>query len=140
MKKIKVVHVVPMLGPGGAERVAADIVTVLNRQRFEVAVVSIWRRVGCELESLLDKCGVHVEYLGKGWGFDGRTYHRLHRVLRELHPDVVHTHLHVLRYALPSLLLLKPAGVVHTVHNLAERETETLPPMSSHQDDPQPVG
>lgn len=125
MKKIKVVHVVPMLGPGGAERVAADIVTVLNRQRFEVAVVSIWRRVGCELESLLDKCGVHVEYLGKGWGFDGRTYHRLHRVLRELHPDVVHTHLHVLRYALPSLLLLKPAGVVHTVHNLAERETET---------------
>jgi len=124
MKKIKVVHVVPMLGPGGAERVAVDIVTVLNRQRFEVAVVSIWRRVGCELESLLDKCGVHVEYLGKGWGFDGRTYRRLHRVLREHHPDVVHTHLHVLRYALPSLLLLKPAGVVHTVHNLAERETE----------------
>src|SRR5215472_8765800 len=124
MKKTKVVHIVPMLGPGGAERVAVDIVGGLNRQKFDVAVISIWRRVGCELESLLDKCGVHVEYLGKGWGFDGRTYHRLHRVLRELHPDVVHTHLHVLRYALPSLLLLKPAAVVHTVHNLAEREIE----------------
>ena len=125
MKKTKVVHIVPMLGPGGAERIAVDIVVGLDRQKFDVAVISIWRRVGCELESFLDNFGVRVEYLGKGWGFDGRTYHRLHRVLRELHPDVVHTHLHVLRYALPSLLLLKPAGVVHTVHNLAERETET---------------
>src|SRR5579864_6436253 len=124
MKKINVVHIVPMLGPGGAERVAVDIVRGLNRQRFEVAVISIWRRVGCELESCLDQGDVPAQYLGKGWGFDGRTYHRLHRVLREHHPDIVHTHLHVLRYALPSLLLLKPASVVHTVHNLAEREIE----------------
>jgi glycosyltransferase involved in cell wall biosynthesis len=124
MKKIKVVHIIPMLGPGGAERVAVDIVRGLNRQRFEVAVISIWRRVGCELESCLDQCDVPAQYLGKGWGFDGRTYHRLHRVLREHHPDVVHTHLQVLRYALPSLLLLKPTSVVHTVHNLAEREIE----------------
>lgn len=124
MKKIKVVHIVPMLGPGGAERVAVDIVGGLNRQRFEVAVISIWRRVGCELEGSLDHRDVRAEYLGKGWGFDGRTYHRMHRVLRENHPDVVHTHLHVLRYALPSLLLLKPTSVVHTVHNLAEREIE----------------
>ena len=113
-----------MLGPGGAERVAVDIVRGLNRQRFEAAVISIWRRVGCELESFLDNCGVRVEYLGKGWGFDGRTYHKLHRVLREHHPDIVHTHLQVLRYALPSLILLKPAAVVHTVHNLAEHEIE----------------
>ena len=124
MKKIKVVHIVPMLGPGGAERVAVDIVRGLNRQRFEVSVISIWRRTGCELESFLDKCDARVEYLGKGWGFDGRIYRRLHRVLKEHHPDVVHTHLHVLRYALPSLLLLKPPAVVHTVHNLAEREIE----------------
>lgn len=124
MKKTKVVQIVPMLGPGGAERVAVDIARGLNRQRFEVAVISIWRRVGCELENILDNSDVRVEYLGKGWGFDGRTYHRLHRVLRDYRPDVVHTHLHVLRYALPSLLLLKPASTVHTVHNLAEREIE----------------
>jgi glycosyltransferase involved in cell wall biosynthesis len=124
MKKIKVVHIVPMLGPGGAERVAVDIVRGLNRQRFELAVISIGRRVGSELESLLDNCDVRVEYLGKGWGFDVRVYHRLHRVLKEHRPDIVHTHLHILRYALPSLLLLKPASIVHTVHNLAEREIE----------------
>src|SRR5690348_14902442 len=124
MKKIKVMHIVPMLGPGGAERVAVDIVRELNPQRFEVAVISIWHRIGCELESLLDKCDVRVDYLGKGRGFDGRTYHRLHRVLKEYRPDIVHTHLQVLRYALPSLLLLKHMSSLHTVHNLAEREIE----------------
>lgn len=124
MKKIKVVQIVPMLGPGGAERVAVDIARGLNRQRFEVAFISIWRRVGCELENLLDNCDVCVEYLGKGLGFDGRIYPRLHRALRDYRPDVVHSHLHVLRYALPSLMLLKPPLMLHTVHNLAEREVE----------------
>lgn len=124
MKKIKVIQIIPMLGPGGAERVAVDLVRSLDRQQFEVAVVSIWRRVGCELENLLDNCNARVEYLGKGKGFDSRMYHRLHRVLKDYRPDVVHTHLHVLRYALPSLLLLRPATMVHTVHNLAEREVE----------------
>lgn len=124
MKKIKVMQIVPMIGPGGAERVAVDLVSGLDRQRFEVAVISIWRRIGCELERALDNCKVRVEYLGKGWGFDGRTYHRLHRVLKEYRPDIVHTHLQVLRYALPSLLLLKHMSSLHTVHNLAEREIE----------------
>lgn len=124
MKKIKVAQIVPMLGPGGAERVAVHIVRGLNPQRYEVAVISIWRRVGCDLEQILDDFGTRVEYLGKGKGFDGRTYHKLHRVLREFRPDIVHTHLQVLRYALPSLFLLRNMLALHTVHNLAQREVE----------------
>jgi glycosyltransferase involved in cell wall biosynthesis len=124
MKKIKVIQIVPMLGPGGAERVAVDIVRRLDPRRFEVAVISIWHRLECDLDHLLEDCGVRVEYLGKERGFDSRTYRRLHRVLRDFRPDVVHTHLHVLRYALPSLLLLNRMSSLHTVHNLAEREVE----------------
>jgi glycosyltransferase involved in cell wall biosynthesis len=44
--------------------------------------------------------------------------------MKALRPDVVHTHLHVLRYALPSMLSFPRAAKVHTVHNLAEREAE----------------
>src|SRR5437879_13842102 len=51
-------------------------------------------------------------------------YSRLHRVFRDFRPDIVHTHIQVLRYALPSMLLLKHASLLHTVHNLAEREIE----------------
>jgi glycosyltransferase involved in cell wall biosynthesis len=124
MNKIKVAHIVPMLSPGGAERVAVHIVRGLDRQRYEPVVISFTRRLGCDLDRLLDEAGVEVRYLGKRPGFDYRMYFRLHPVLRDCQPDIVHTHLHVLRYALPFLLLLKRVSLLHTVHNLAEREIE----------------
>ena len=124
MKKIKLVHIVPMLSPGGAERVAVHIVTRLNRQRYEPVVISFAGRLGCDLDRLLEEAGVEVRYLGKRPGFDYRMYSRLPRVLRDCRPDIVHTHLHVLRYALPFLLLLKHASLLHTVHNMAEHEVE----------------
>jgi|ERR1700687_1879590 len=124
MNKIKVLHIVPMLSPGGAERVAVHIVTRLNRQRYEPVVVSLWGRLECDLDRLLEEAGVEVRYLGKRPGFDSRMFYRLHRAIKDYNPDVVHTHLHVLRYALPSLLILNRAALLHTVHNLAEREIE----------------
>jgi glycosyltransferase involved in cell wall biosynthesis len=124
MKKIKVVHIVPTLSPGGAERVAVHIVTGLNRQRYEAVVVSLRGRLECDLDRLLEEAGVEVRYLGKPSGFDYRMYSRLHHVLSESRPDIVHTHIQVLRYALPSMLVLKHASLLHTVHNMAEREVE----------------
>jgi glycosyltransferase involved in cell wall biosynthesis len=124
VNKIRVVHIVPMLSPGGAERVAVHIVRGLNRQRYEPVVISYAGRMDCDLDLLLDDAGIEVRYLGKRPGFDYRMYRRLHPVLKECRPDIVHTHLHVLRYALPFLLLLKRAALLHTVHNLAEREIE----------------
>jgi glycosyltransferase involved in cell wall biosynthesis len=125
-KKIRVLHIVPTLSPGGAERVAVHIVTGLNPQRYEAAVVSLGRREKSDLERLLVEAGVEVRYLGKPPGFDYRMYFRLHRVLVEYRPDIVHTHIQVLRYALPSMLLLKRTSLLHTVHNLAEREVEPM--------------
>jgi len=127
VKKIKVVHIVPMLSPGGAERVAVHIVRGLNSRRYEPAVISFTGRLGCDLDYLLEDAGIEVRYLGKRPGFDYRMYYRLPPVLNELKPDIVHTHLHVFRYALPFLPLRKKASVLHTVHNLAEREIE--PPL-----------
>src|SRR5712692_291793 len=124
MKKIKVVHIVPLLSPGDAERVAVHIVRGLNRQRFEPAVISFTGRLGCDLDRLLEEAGIEVRYLGKRPGFDYRMYYRLPPVLKECQPYIVHTHLHFLRYALPFLLLRKKASLLHTVHNLAEREIE----------------
>jgi glycosyltransferase involved in cell wall biosynthesis len=123
-KKIKVAHILPMLSPGGAERVAVHIARGLDRQRYEPTVISYTGRLGCELDRLLDEAGVEVRYLGKHPGFDYRMYYRLPPVLQECQPDIVHTHLHVLRYALPFFLWHKNIPLLHTVHNLAEREIE----------------
>ncbi|HEV2103817.1 MAG TPA: glycosyltransferase [Candidatus Acidoferrum sp.] len=124
MKKVKVAQIVPMLSPGGAERVAVHIARGLNRRRYEPLVISFTGRVGCDLDHMLEEAGIEARYLGKHPGFDYRVYSRLDSVLKECEPDVLHTHLHVLRYALPSMLLMKRVAMVHTVHNLAEREIE----------------
>src|SRR5260370_13859041 len=124
MKEVRVVHTGPMLSPGGAERVAVHIVRGLNRQRYDPVVISYTGRVGCHLDRLLEEAGIEVHYLGKQSGFDYRMYYRLPPVLKGCRPDIVHTHLHVLRYALPFLFPLNKTPVLHTVHNLAEREIE----------------
>jgi len=124
MNKIKVVQIVPLLSPGGAERVAVHITRGLNRRRYEPIVISFSGRVGCDLDHMLEDAGIEARYLGKHPGFDYRVYSRLDSALKEYAPDVIHTHLHVLRYALPSMLLMKRVAMVHTVHNLAEREIE----------------
>jgi glycosyltransferase involved in cell wall biosynthesis len=124
MNKIKVMQIVPLLSPGGAERVAVHIARGLNRRRYEPIVISFSGRVGCDLDQMLEEAGIETRYLGKHHGFDYRVYGRLDSVLKEYVPDVIHTHLHVLRYALPSMMLMKRVAMVHTVHNLAEREIE----------------
>lgn len=122
--KHRVLHVLANLGAGGAERMAVHIVLGLNRHRFEPAVVAYSGRYGSDLEQHLDQAGLKTWFLGKGPGFDARTYYRLHRVFKEFRPDIVHTHVHVMRYAFPSLLYFKPRLMVHTVNNLAECEIE----------------
>ena len=122
--KHRVLHVLANLGAGGAERMAVHIVLGLDRRRFEPAVVAYSSRYGSDLEQQLDQAGVKTWFLGKGPGFDARTYYRLYRVFKEFRPDVVHTHVHVMRYALPSLAYFKPRLMIHTVNNIAECEIE----------------
>jgi glycosyltransferase involved in cell wall biosynthesis len=124
MSKVRVLHILANLGTGGAERMAAHIATRLDASRFEVAILSISKPLGTDIERSLADAGVKVFYLGKSLGFDYRVYAKLHRALQEFRPDIIHSHVHVLRYALPSMLLMKPELMLHTVHNIAEQEVE----------------
>jgi glycosyltransferase involved in cell wall biosynthesis len=120
----RVVHIIPHLLHGGAERMAVHVMTNLDPARFHVAAISLRRQDGTDLERILEKEGIKVYYLGKGAGFDPRMFTRVYRALSEFRPDVVHTHVHVLRYALPALLAKRHPAVLHTVHNIAEGEVE----------------
>lgn len=121
---MRVLHILPNFGPGGAERMATHLLLHIDRGRFEVAAVSLFDRQGTELEDILDQAGIRVFFLGKRLGFDPRMFGRLEGVLKEYRPDIVHTHRYVLRYLLPSLLARRVRAWVHTVHNLAEKEVD----------------
>ena len=124
MEKIRVLQIVPMLAPGGAERVAVHLAKGLDPDRYEAAILSLGPRVGSDLERLLDEAGIEIKCLGKTPGFDHRMYPRLLRLFGDWQPDIVHTHIQVLRYVLPTTLVFRSTRFLHTVHNLAEYEVE----------------
>jgi glycosyltransferase involved in cell wall biosynthesis len=111
---------------GGAEMMVGHLMRYSERERFEVAAISLYDPLDIAPEETLAPGGFPLWYLGKKKGFDRRMYARVDRVLRTFRPHVVHSHLGVLRYALPSMLLRRIPAMVHTVHNLAEQEVDSL--------------
>jgi glycosyltransferase involved in cell wall biosynthesis len=122
--KIRVLEVLATLKRAGAEHVATSLACQLGRDRFETAVVSLFDPFPGGLEPLLEAQGVRMWHLGKRPGLDLRIYPRLTRVFLEFAPNIIHTHSYVVRYSLPARLASRSGAMVHTVHNLADREVE----------------
>ncbi len=96
----------------------------LDASRFETGVVSLYDAFAGGLEPELEAAGIPAWHLGKRPGLDIRMIPRLRRVMREFGPAVLHTHSYVLRYSLPASLAMRNTAMVHTVHNLAAKETD----------------
>ena len=121
---IRVLHVVTDFRSGGAERVAASLLRNSDPEQFDVAAITLRGPFGSALERTLAADGIPVWYMGKDKGFDTSVVAQVTRAMRRFRPQVVHTHTYALRYAFPYMLFRRIPAMVHTVHNLAEREIE----------------
>jgi len=121
---IRVLHVVTDFRSGGAERVAASLLRTTDPEQFDVAAITLRGPFGSALERTLAQDGIPVWYMGKDKGFDPSVVAQVIRAMRRFRPQVVHTHTYALRYAFPYMLFRRIPAMVHTVHNLAEREIE----------------
>lgn len=124
--RVRVLFCVPEFCIGGAESMAADLAASLDRDRFEPMAVA-FRRVGSRLESGLLAAGVPLRTLDRRGKLDAAALRRFIRLLAEVRPHVLHTHLSVLHYALPALRLSGwTAPVIHTVHKSPDREPRPM--------------
>jgi glycosyltransferase involved in cell wall biosynthesis len=123
--RLRVLHIVPSFGVGGAEQFVGHLMVGLS-QTHDVSGVSLYPAMNSSIESRLLQANIPVWHLGKRPGFDPRMFSCLDRVLREARPHVVHTHMSVLRYALPGLLGHRIPVVLHTLNNMAEHETDAF--------------
>ncbi len=121
--RIRVLEVLASLRRAGAERVAVSIACGLDPERFEAQVVSLYPPFPGGLEPELARRAVPVWHLGKRRGLDPRMWLRFSGLLRQFRPHIVHTHSYVLNYVLPAWIVARQGTIVHTVHNLAEKET-----------------
>lgn len=131
MRKTRVLQVIPDLGMGGAERMLLNLVGNLDRERYDLAVISFFDAQGTANERELATSGIPTFHLGKRLGFDARMFPRIRGVLREWLPDVVHTHRAALQYVLGAVSGPLRRRVLHTVHTVATRETGTAGRMAN---------
>lgn len=118
---MKIVMVLTELGPGGAERVTADLGAALVEQGHECTVLSLAPPPSYSyIPDKMRENGVRPVYLNGKKSAPWSLLRRLKRVLREERPDVVHSHLIHPNILSRLALLGSDTPLVNTIH-IAER-------------------
>ncbi len=100
---------IPQLNIGGAERQLLTLVCAMNKQHFQITLITF--REGGTLAEEFRTAGVTIRSLNKGNALETPMFwNRLARVLREVRPDIVHGYMGIcniyavlVRLVLPNL-------------------------------------
>ena len=120
---MKIMQVIPYFCFGGAEIMCENLTYALKNAGQDVFVVSLYNE-RTPIAQRMEEAGIRIVYLDKKLGLDLSMVPKLVRVMRQEGPDVVHTHLDVIKYATAAARLSGVKKCVHTVHSLADREAE----------------
>ena len=120
---MKILQVIPYFCFGGAETMCENLTYALKQKGHAVTVVSLYNE-HTSISDRMEAAGVRILYLDKKLGLDISMVPKLRRIIRREKPDVVHTHLDVIKYAVPAARLAGVKACVHTVHSVAYKEAE----------------
>lgn len=118
---MKIVIVVPVLITGGAETMVARLAVNIDRTENEVIVISMYPKQGTVLEKMIENAGIPLYYIGKSQGGKIKALQKLWKTLSDIGPDVVHTHINAVFYALPWTIAHN-VKLVHTIHTKPDVE------------------
>lgn len=120
---MKILQVIPYFCFGGAETMCENLTYALKKIGHEICVVSLYGE-RTPISERMEQAGVKIRYLDKKLGLDVSMVPKLRKIMAEEKPDVVHTHLDVIKYAVAAAKLAGVKKCVHTVHNVADKEAE----------------
>jgi glycosyltransferase involved in cell wall biosynthesis len=92
-RTLRVCHVIHTLAPGGAERVLIDLARAAPQANLELSVLSLMPQAEHLYVGMLRGLGVRVQSMGLYSRWDLRAFHRVLPLVRQLQPDLLHTHL-----------------------------------------------
>ncbi len=118
---MKIIQVIPSFTFGGAEIMCENLIYELRKNNHVIAISLYDERT--PISQRLEDVGVDVRYLGKKKGLDFSMIKKLRKIFKSERPDVVHTHLAVMKYVIPALAMLGIKKRVHTIHNVADKES-----------------
>ena len=124
--RIKVIQLVSTLNDGGAETLVKDYVRFIDKSRFEVMVVCCLNPQKTANEKWLEENQIKVVKLWEKLTLPTRLLHKIaptwffgarcRRVLKDFRPDVIHSHLDVLKLLRFNHRQLKNTGLFFTCH------------------------
>jgi len=120
---MKILQVIPYFCFGGAETMCENLTNALMAMGHSVTVVSLYNEK-TPIAQRMEASGVRLLYLDKQLGLDLSMIPKLIKIMKQENPDVVHTHLDVIKYAVAAAKLCGIKRCIHTVHNVAHEEAE----------------
>ena len=117
---MKILQVIPHFDIGGAEAMCKHLSIALKKHGHEVKIVSLYD-LSTRNTADLEAEGFEISYLGKKSGLDFSTIKKLKTIIKEFRPDVIHSHLHALKYA--YFASSKNVPIVHTIHSVAQYDS-----------------
>lgn len=119
----KVLMVIPNLGTGGAEKLVIDIARNMDREKFDVTILSLFPKNESIYNNIVEDEEIKVVYMNKKLGISLSQVFKVTRYIVDLKPDIIHTHLNVAPYTLLGCMFAKVKCRIHTVHNMASTES-----------------
>ncbi|HET9075977.1 MAG TPA: glycosyltransferase [Acidimicrobiales bacterium] len=92
-ERIHVCHLIHDLGPGGAEQLLVEFAGAAPRAGIRTTVISLMGIDGARNAGRLRDAGAGVLSVGLGTRWDPRAFRRTLRIVRDVRPDVLQTHL-----------------------------------------------
>ncbi len=121
-KGYRVMLVIQSLRVGGAENMVENLAYALRDKGCVVEVV-VLQSGETIISRRMHANNIDPVVIGKRRGPDLSVITKLAALMRDFKPDVVHSHLPILNYVVPAAQRAGVMNLVHTIHNVAQKET-----------------
>lgn len=122
---MRILQIMPDLELAGAQTMLENLTMELNKNPDNNIQIIVFYNNETAISDRLKKNNIKINYLNKKKGFDISIFFKIAKIIKKFNPDVIHTHRYTLAYvsiALKMVMKSKSIKIVHTVHNVAEKE------------------
>lgn len=117
-EKLNVIICLPSLSIGGAETMSSQLAKNIDKTKFNVSfIVNHSRKDNRIMDILSSDPELKVYFLDEDKGISLRAIRKMNKLLKQLKPDIIHTHLHSYPYVALYAMRHK-VKILHTIHNM----------------------
>jgi glycosyltransferase, group 1 family len=127
-KKIKVAQFIGCIQDGGAETLVKDYALLLDKEKFDVVIITRWKGIGTANYKILENSGIKMISLYPSNSIIYKVFnhifggiyipHKLYKIIRKEKIKVLHGHLPCLHNISPISNKIRDLRIFYTCHNL----------------------